>query len=86
MVVWTVRCPRPLIAWVREGEETGVQQGSGCLTGSGLLSASRSVPHSGKREKVGVEDALDIAGSPFPPPLLHFELLASSAGMKALRH
>lgn len=41
VVVGIVRCLRPLIAWVREGEETGIRQGSSCLTGSGLLSSGR---------------------------------------------
>lgn len=33
--------PEAINSWVREGEETGIQQGSSCLTGSGLLSSSR---------------------------------------------
>lgn len=74
MVVWTVRCLRPLIAWVREGEETGIQQGNSCLTGSGLLSLSK-LAASCKAIKGLCGDAFDCpedpghAQEPLLPPL-----------------
>lgn len=77
MVVCTVRCPRPLIAWVREGEETGVQQGSGCLTGSGLLSASRSAPPShGKEGKGWCRRCLGHSREPFSHSSVTFRALS----------